>query len=129
MKNDYLTVEDYKRYISLFKLSEEDSKEINSIINNVIMILILRGETVQNSPTEYLKPIMTSKDYAKINKVLNIQLNFKVERETKKHMQQLINENKYTQEEIQKKVEDFEEKLRKDYGMRKNSKSFKNTII
>ena len=41
MKNDYLTVEDYKRYISLFKLSEEDSKEINSIINNDFITVVL----------------------------------------------------------------------------------------
>ena len=67
LKNVYLSIEEYQRYIKLFELGEEEQEKINGIIGNVKYILTLKKETPQRSPTKYLKPIMFPEDYKKIN--------------------------------------------------------------
>ena len=35
IKNEYLSIKDYEKYLSLFNLKGDDRKEINNIINKV----------------------------------------------------------------------------------------------
>lgn len=122
MKNDYITIEEYKRYINLFNLDEIEQKEINGIINNVERILKLKSLTPQKTPTKYLKPIMLPSDYKEINKVLNIQREFYVEREVAFKEKELIAQG-YTGEELKKNLEKYAEERRKDLGLRSKKKS------
>lgn len=119
MKNQYLTLEEYKRFLEIFELSEEERKEVNSIIITVQEIVKLKSETPQVSTTKYLKPIMLPSDYRKINKVYNTQLEFKAERLLNQLKKELIVENKYTNSEIEELLEKQKEKIREDLGLKK----------
>lgn len=127
MKNQYLTLEEYKRFLEIFELSEEERKEVNSIIITIQEIVKLKSETPQVSTNKYLKPIMLQSDYRKINKVYNIQLELKAERLLNQLKKELIVENKYTNSEIEKILEKQKEKIREDLGLRKK-KNKKNKI-
>lgn len=107
MKNEYLTVEDYKKYINLFKFSENDLEIINSYIRKVRQIILLKRETCQTSRTTYLRPIMLPEDYKNIDKALKTQKEFKLERMSKKYRETLEKAGNYTQEEIDKMVEKY----------------------
>ena len=85
--------EDYKKYISLFHLNEEEKKIVESLILKVKWIIKLKDETPQKSTRLYLKPIMFQKDYKNIDKVLNDQLSLKVDRNCERYKRQL-EENK-----------------------------------
>ena len=67
MKNVGMSLEDYKKYLSIFRLDEVDQKEVDKILNKVMQIIILKRETVQTSKSLYLKPIMLPEDYRKID--------------------------------------------------------------
>lgn len=126
MKNEYLTIEDYKKYISLFHLNEEEKKIVESLILKVKWIIKLKDETPQKSTRLYLKPIMFQKDYKNIDKVLNDQLSLKVDRNCERYKRQLEENKIYSKDEIQKMTLKYKEDLMKDFGLRKKSKIKRN---
>ena len=119
IKNLLLSLEDYKKYISMFELDSEELAQINEYIEKVQMIYWLKKETVQDNTKRYLKPIMTPDDFRKINKVLKDQKELKVERELEKYKQRLINEKKYSNEQINQMIEEKRKKLREEFGLSK----------
>ena len=46
MKNVGMSLEDYKKYLSMFRLDEVDQKEVNKILNKVMQIIILKRESM-----------------------------------------------------------------------------------
>ena len=126
MKNQYLIIEDYKKFTDLFELDEEEKKIIENLIFKVKWIIELKDETPQKSTRLYLKPVMFPKDYKNIDKALNSQLSFKVDRESKKYMKQLEEKKIYSKDEIQKMTLKYKEDLMNDFGLRKKSKTKKN---
>ena len=119
IKNILLSVEDYKKYISMFEFNSEELTQINEYIGKVQKIIWLKKETVQDNTKKYLKPIMTPDDFRKINKVLKDQKELKVERELEKYRKELIKEGRYTDEQINKMIEEKREKLREEFCLRK----------
>jgi len=119
IKNVLLSVEDYKKYISMFELDSEESAQINEFIEKVQTIYWLKRETVQDNTKRYLKPIMTPDDYRKINKVLKDQKELKVERELEKYRKELIKEGRYTNEQMNQMIEEKRKKLREEFGLSK----------
>lgn len=119
IKNILLSVEDYKKYISMFEFNSEELTQINEYIGKVQKIIWLKKETVQDNTKKYLKPIMTPDDFRKINKVLKDQKELKVERELEKYKHGLINEKKYTYEQMNQMLEEKMRKLREEFGLSK----------
>lgn len=119
IKNEYLSIKDYEKYLSLFNLNDEDRKEINNIINKVWEIDILKRETKQDNNVRYLRPLMTPSDYKKIDKALKIQREFKVERLMEKKRKELQESELYTSTEIFEKLEKYYNELCKEIGVRK----------
>lgn len=112
MQNKYLSIEEYKKYIEIFELSPDDVKKLDNVIKKVSNIIELQDETVMiNKEERYLRFLMLPSDYAKINKDLNKQREFKFRREVEKFKEYLENENNYTNEEKKEKLEEFKEKL------------------
>ena len=130
IKNILLSVEDYKKYISMFEFNSEELTQINEYIGKVQKIIWLKKETVQDNTKRYLKPIMTPNDFRKINKVLKDQKELKVERELEKYKQGLINEKKYSNEQINQMIEEKRKKLREEFGLSKiNNKKKEQTKL
>lgn len=119
IKNLLLSLEDYKKYISMFELDSEELAHINEYIEKVQMIYWLKKETVQDNTNRYLKPIMTPDDFRKINKVLKDQKELKVERELEKYRKELIKEGRYTNEQMKQMIEEKRKKLREEFGLSK----------
>ena len=119
IKNLLLSLEDYKKYISMFELDSEELAQINEYIEKVQMIYWLKKETVQDNTKRYLKPIMTPDDFRKINKVLKDQKELKVERELEKYRKELIKERRYTNEQMNQMIEEKRKKLREEFGLSK----------
>lgn len=117
MKNVGMSLEDYKKYLSLFRLDEVDQKEINKILNKVMQIIILKRETVQTSKSLYLKPIMLPEDYRKINRVLATQKKFKCDRMLTQYKKEL-EEKDIKEDEIKELLEKKERELIKSLGIR-----------
>lgn len=128
MKNQYLIIEDYKKFTDLFELSEEDIQKRMDVIEAVKKIMLLKRETPQKSSMLYLKPIMFPDDYKKINKVLKDQLEFKLGRELKKIRDNLVEKGTYADEDIKEKLKKEEIKLRKELGLPSKSKKDKKII-
>lgn len=122
MDNKYLSYNDYVRYINIFNLSYEDNKHKEELLEKVFQIIMLKRETVQTSPNLYLKPIMFPDDFRKIDKALNTQKLFKLERDTKIFEDTLRKEGKYTEDEITSQIKKFREKQSKELRIRGKSK-------
>lgn len=117
MKNQYMNVKEYKEFINLFDFEEKDQNELEYIIFCVEKIIQLKDSTPQKSSRLYLKPIMLPKDYREINKALNTQLEFLLEREKQQKRKELINSG-LSKEELEKELNKFEEDKRKELGLR-----------
>ena len=73
---------------------------------------------------------MTPNDFRKINKVLKDQKELKVERELEKYKQGLINEKKYSNEQMNQMIEEKRKKLREEFGLSKiNNKKKEQTKL
>ena len=127
MKNKYMTIEEYKRYLEIFELSTDDLKKINNVIKKVSDIIELQNETPMiNKEKRYLRFLMFPSDYTKINKDLNKQKEFKMQREMQKFKKQLEDEDKYTNEEKIEKLEEFKEQLFKELKLRYSASAVEN---
>ena len=122
MDNKYISINDYEKYISIFNLSDEDNKQKEELLSKVFQIIMLKRETVQKSPNLYLKPIMFPEDFRKIDKALNTQKLFKLDRDTKIFEDTIRKEGKYTEDEITSQIEKFREKEAKELKIRGKSK-------
>lgn len=119
IKNEYLSIKDYEKYLSLFNLKDDDRKEINNIINKVWEIDILKRETKQDNNVRYLRPLMVPSDYKKIDKALKVQREFKIERLMEKKRKELQESGLYTSTEIFEKLEKYYNELCEKIGVRK----------
>lgn len=117
MKNVGMSLEDYKKYLNIFKFDDVDQKEINKILNKVLEIILLKRETAQTSKSLYLKPIMLPEDYKRIDKVLNIQRQFKCDRILTQYKKEL-EEKDIKEDEIKELLEKKERELIKSLGIR-----------
>lgn len=117
MKNVGMSLEDYKKYLNIFKFDDVDQKEINKILNKVLEIILLKRETAQTSKSLYLKPIMLPEDYKRIDKVLNIQRQFKCDRILTQYKKEL-EEKDIKEDEIKELPEKKEGELIKSLGIR-----------
>lgn len=117
MQNRNMSIEEFIDYAKQIKLSEQEKKEINSVLKKVVEIKNLRNETNQKkSNYNYFKRIMLPSDYTKINSDLKQQREYKVERERYKYEMKLKAQG-ITQEEIKAELEKYREKLYKQYGL------------
>ena len=117
MKNVGMSLEDYKKHLNIFKFDDVDQKEINKILNKVLEIILLKRETAQTSKSLYLKPIMLPEDYKRIDKVLNIQRQFKCDRILTQYKKEL-EEKDIKEDEIKELLEKKERELIKSLGIR-----------
>lgn len=117
MKNVGMSLEDYKKYLNIFKFDDVDQKEINKILNKVLEIILLKRETAQTSKSLYLKPIMLPEDYKRIDKVLKTQRQFKCDRILTQYKKEL-EEKDIKEDEIKELLEKKEKELIKELGIR-----------
>lgn len=117
MKNVGMSLEDYKKYLNIFRFDDDDQKEINKILNKVFEIILLKRETAQTSNSLYLKPIMLPEDYKRIDKVLNTQRQLKCERILTQYKKEL-EEKDSKEDEIKELLEKKERELIKSLGIR-----------
>ena len=117
MKNVGMSLEDYKKYLNIFRFEDDDQKEINKILNKVFEIILLKRETAQTSKSLYLKPIMLPEDYKRIDKVLNTQRQLKCERILTQYKKEL-EEKDSKEDEIKELLEKKERELIKSLGIR-----------
>lgn len=117
MKNVGMSLEDYKKYLNIFRFDDDDQKEINKILNKVFEIILLKRETAQTSNSLYLKPIMLPEDYKRIDKVLNTQRQLKCERILTQYKKEL-EEKDIKEDEIKELLEKKERELIKSLGIR-----------
>ena len=117
MKNVGMSLEDYKKYLNIFRFDDDDQKEINKILNKVFEIILLKRETAQTSKSLYLKPIMLPEDYKRIDKVLNTQRQLKCERILTQYKKEL-EEKDIKEDEIKELLEKKERELIKSLGIR-----------
>ena len=115
MKNRYLTIEEFKKYTKIMELSQEDNKNIENLLKKVSDIIELQNETTMiNKNEKYLRFLMLPSDYAKINKELKKQKEFKLLRELEEYKQQLEKQEIYTEEEKSKMINEKKEQLFKE---------------
>lgn len=115
MKNVGMSLEEYKKYLKIFKFDDVDQKEINKILNKVMQITLLKRETVQTNKNLYLKPIMLPEDYKRIDRVLVTQKKFKCDRILTQYKKEL-EEKDIKEDEIKELLEKKE--LIKELGIR-----------
>lgn len=122
MKNIYMSVEQYEKFLKLFEFSDEDKGRLSGVIWSVRRIMELKAETPQDNSKLYLKPIMTANDYKIIDKALRTQLEFKVNRELKILENNLKKEGISEEEIIEKRLDNINN-LREKYGLNKQNKN------
>lgn len=122
MKNIYMSVEQYEKFLKLFEFSDEDKGRLSGVIWSVRRIMELKAETPQDNSKLYLKPIMTANDYKIIDKALRTQLEFKVNRELKILEDNLKKEGISEEEIIEKRLDNINN-LREKYGLNKQNKN------
>lgn len=115
MKNVGMSLEEYKKYLKIFKFDDVDQKEINKILNKVMQITLLKRETVQTNKNLYLKPIMLPEDYKRIDRVLVTLKKFKCDRILTQYKKEL-EEKDIKEDEIKELLEKKE--LIKELGIR-----------
>ena len=117
MKNKYMNVKEYRDFIKLFDFEEKDRNKLEYIIHCVEEIIRLKDSTPQKSTRLYLKPIMLPNDYREINKALNTQLEFLLEREKQQKRKELIKSG-FLGEKLEEEMKKFEKNKRKELGLR-----------
>ena len=117
MKNKYMNVKEYRDFIKLFDFEEKDRNKLEYIIHCVEEIIRLKDSTPQKSTKLYLKPIMLPNDYREINKALNTQLEFLLEREKQQKRKELIKSG-FLGEKLEEEMKKFEKNKRKELGLR-----------
>lgn len=122
MKNVGMSLENYKKYLNIFRFDDDDQKEINKILNKVMQITLLKRETVQTNKNLYLKPIMLPEDYKRIDRVLVTQKKFKCDRILTQYKKEL-EEKDIKEDEIKELLEKKEKELIKELGIKKSTKS------